>query len=234
MQFAPSLESLRANIRVTVENVVFPAEGGTYPGRVRLPRRPAGVVPIPSTADAHRHQADDAAGAHHLLARPAAVGRGVELGELPATCSSSRRSSSRASSSSSGLAALDCCWSPSASRSPSRSVWRSRSRRCRRSRPFAGSPRSTSTSSEERRSSCRSTSRSSVCRSWASRPNKYLLGIIVLALNSSAYLAEIFRAGIQSISQGPVRGGVVARHELLRRRCSTSSSRRRSSAFCRR
>jgi len=33
-------------------------------------------------------------------------------------------------------------------------------------------------------------------------PNKYLLGILVLALNSSAYLAEIFRAGIQSISKG--------------------------------
>ena len=33
-------------------------------------------------------------------------------------------------------------------------------------------------------------------------PNKYLLGIMVLALNSSAYLAEIFRAGIQSISKG--------------------------------
>jgi polar amino acid transport system substrate-binding protein len=33
-------------------------------------------------------------------------------------------------------------------------------------------------------------------------PNRYLLGIIVLALNSSAYLAEIFRAGIQSISKG--------------------------------
>jgi His/Glu/Gln/Arg/opine family amino acid ABC transporter permease subunit len=32
--------------------------------------------------------------------------------------------------------------------------------------------------------------------------NKYLLGIIVLALNSSAYLTEIFRAGIQSISKG--------------------------------
>ncbi len=33
-------------------------------------------------------------------------------------------------------------------------------------------------------------------------PNKYFLGITVLALNSSAYLAEIFRAGIQSISKG--------------------------------
>ena len=33
-------------------------------------------------------------------------------------------------------------------------------------------------------------------------PNKYLLGVLVLALNSSAYLAEIFRAGIQSISKG--------------------------------
>jgi len=32
--------------------------------------------------------------------------------------------------------------------------------------------------------------------------NKIVLGIIVLALNSSAYLAEIFRAGIQSISKG--------------------------------
>ena len=32
--------------------------------------------------------------------------------------------------------------------------------------------------------------------------NKYVLGVIVLALNSSAYLAEIFRAGIQSISRG--------------------------------
>jgi His/Glu/Gln/Arg/opine family amino acid ABC transporter permease subunit len=32
--------------------------------------------------------------------------------------------------------------------------------------------------------------------------NKYILGIIVLALNSSAYLAEVFRAGIQSISRG--------------------------------
>jgi len=30
----------------------------------------------------------------------------------------------------------------------------------------------------------------------------YLLGILVLAINSSAYLAEIFRAGIQSISKG--------------------------------
>ncbi len=30
----------------------------------------------------------------------------------------------------------------------------------------------------------------------------FLIGIIVLALNSSAYLAEIFRAGIQSISKG--------------------------------
>ncbi|MCL2491221.1 MAG: amino acid ABC transporter permease [Coriobacteriia bacterium] len=30
----------------------------------------------------------------------------------------------------------------------------------------------------------------------------YLLGILVLAMNSSAYLAEIFRAGIQSISKG--------------------------------
>ncbi len=33
-------------------------------------------------------------------------------------------------------------------------------------------------------------------------PNRYLLGVVVLALNSSAYLAEIFRAGIQSISKG--------------------------------
>ena len=33
-------------------------------------------------------------------------------------------------------------------------------------------------------------------------PNKYLLGIVVLALNSSAYLTEIFRAGIQSIHKG--------------------------------
>jgi polar amino acid transport system substrate-binding protein len=33
-------------------------------------------------------------------------------------------------------------------------------------------------------------------------PNKFVLGISVLALNSSAYLAEIFRAGIQSISKG--------------------------------
>ena len=32
--------------------------------------------------------------------------------------------------------------------------------------------------------------------------DNYLLGIIVLALNSSAYLAEIFRAGIQSIHKG--------------------------------
>ena len=32
--------------------------------------------------------------------------------------------------------------------------------------------------------------------------NKIVLGVIVLALNSSAYLAEIFRAGIQSISKG--------------------------------
>ena len=31
---------------------------------------------------------------------------------------------------------------------------------------------------------------------------EYLLGIIVLAINSSAYLAEIFRAGIQSIHKG--------------------------------
>jgi polar amino acid transport system substrate-binding protein len=35
-----------------------------------------------------------------------------------------------------------------------------------------------------------------------SRPDDYLLGGLVLALNSSAYLAEIFRAGIQSIQKG--------------------------------
>lgn len=32
--------------------------------------------------------------------------------------------------------------------------------------------------------------------------NSYLLGVVVLAMNSAAYLAEIFRAGIQSISKG--------------------------------
>jgi polar amino acid transport system substrate-binding protein len=32
--------------------------------------------------------------------------------------------------------------------------------------------------------------------------NEYLLGILVLAMNSSAYLGEIFRAGIQSIHKG--------------------------------
>ena len=34
------------------------------------------------------------------------------------------------------------------------------------------------------------------------RMNDYLLGCLVLAINSSAYLAEIFRAGIQSIAKG--------------------------------
>jgi polar amino acid transport system substrate-binding protein len=34
------------------------------------------------------------------------------------------------------------------------------------------------------------------------KPDDYLLGCLVLALNSSAYLAEIFRAGIQSIHKG--------------------------------
>jgi polar amino acid transport system substrate-binding protein len=34
------------------------------------------------------------------------------------------------------------------------------------------------------------------------RIDSYLLGILVLAMNSSAYLAEIFRAGIQSIHKG--------------------------------
>ncbi|MDR1421754.1 MAG: amino acid ABC transporter permease [Coriobacteriales bacterium] len=34
------------------------------------------------------------------------------------------------------------------------------------------------------------------------KPNDYLLGVLVLAMNSSAYLAEIFRAGIQSIHKG--------------------------------
>lgn len=33
-------------------------------------------------------------------------------------------------------------------------------------------------------------------------PPKFLLGVVVLAMNSSAYLCEIFRAGIQSISKG--------------------------------
>ncbi len=33
-------------------------------------------------------------------------------------------------------------------------------------------------------------------------PNNFVIGFIVLALNSSAYLAEIFRAGIQSIHKG--------------------------------
>ncbi len=32
--------------------------------------------------------------------------------------------------------------------------------------------------------------------------NNYVLGVVVLALNSSAYLSEIFRAGIQSINKG--------------------------------
>jgi len=34
------------------------------------------------------------------------------------------------------------------------------------------------------------------------RANEFVLGVIVLALNSSAYMAEIMRAGIQSISKG--------------------------------
>jgi His/Glu/Gln/Arg/opine family amino acid ABC transporter permease subunit len=34
------------------------------------------------------------------------------------------------------------------------------------------------------------------------RADPFLLGVIVLALNSSAYMAEIFRAGIQSINKG--------------------------------
>ena len=53
----------------------------------------------------------------------------------------------------------------------------------------------------------------------------FVLGAIVLVLNSSAYLAEIFRAGIQSINGGQFEAarslGMNAR-----RRCSTLSSRR--------
>ncbi len=41
-----------------------------------------------------------------------------------------------------------------------------------------------------------------------------VLGVIVMAVNSSAYLAEIFRAGIQSIPQ-PVRGSGLPGHERL-------------------
>ena len=50
---------------------------------------------------------------------------------------------------------------------------------------------------------------SSACRIAGIRAPIFVTAVIVLALNSSAYLAEIFRAGIQSISQGPVRGGVA-------------------------
>ena len=43
----------------------------------------------------------------------------------------------------------------------------------------------------------------------------YVLGVIVMAMNSSAYLCEIFRAGIQSIPQGPERGRSFAGYECL-------------------
>ena len=59
------------------------------------------------------------------------------------------------------------------------------------------------------------------------QPPNFMLGIIVLVMNSSAYLAEIFRAGIQSINKGQFE---AARSLGMLRPWSSSSSRRRSAA----
>ena len=51
--------------------------------------------------------------------------------------------------------------------------------------------------------------------------------LLALSINEGAYMAEIIRAGIQSIDPGQMEAGQVARHDLWRWACGASCCRRR-------
>ena len=59
-------------------------------------------------------------------------------------------------------------------------------------------------------------------------PDKLIRALVGVALFASAYMAEVVRAGLQSIPKGPVRRGPRAGPRATGSRCATSSCRRRS------
>ena len=58
--------------------------------------------------------------------------------------------------------------------------------------------------------------------------------IFALTVSYSAYLAEIFRAGIEAVPKGQVEAAAFARPHAAGRPSASSSSRRRSAPSCRR
>ncbi len=61
-----------------------------------------------------------------------------------------------------------------------------------------------------------------------------VLGGVALALCYSAYVSEVFRAGIESVHPSQPAAGARARTDAARRRCATSCSRRPCAASRRR
>ena len=92
----------------------------------------------------------------------------------------------------------------------------------------------TSTSSEARRCSFRSSSRSSACPLIGIRIPDIPSAMGVLAFNSVRVHGRDLPSGHPVHQQGSVRGGALARHDVLRRRWHSSSSRRPFAGSCRR
>ena len=78
-------------------------------------------------------------------------------------------------------------------------------------------PRSTSTPCAPRLCWRSSIFSISVCRGWASSCRRCWSALSRLSLNSGAYIAEIIRAGILSISRGQVEAGVASGMTYLQR-----------------
>ena len=97
-------------------------------------------------------------------------------------------------------------------------------------------PTSTSTSSGPCRASWSSSCSASASRRCACRrtDRAVLLGVVALTLVYSAYVAEVYRAGIESVHPSARGGRPVARAVAAARRCATWSCRRRSAGSSRR
>ena len=50
---------------------------------------------------------------------------------------------------------------------------------------------------------------------WFGQPDPFWYGVAALTLVYGAYMAEVYRAGIEAVPQGPDGGGALARHEPL-------------------
>ena len=66
------------------------------------------------------------------------------------------------------------------------------------------------------------------------RANPVIWGTVALVLSYSAYVAEVFRAGIDGVHESQRAAAALARADAATRRCAPSCSPRRSAASSRR